>query len=104
MTNKDLEIILKRKFSSYNQITKLFDVKVIMNKNNKFSLNLELKKNGGYGGDNEMPSWFKPFAKTVLEFIDEQRIINAKQAEFNAKQEKFNQFVLNQFKKHGWVK
>lgn len=68
-----------------------------MNKNNKFSLNLELKKNGGHGGDNEMPSWFKPFAKIVLEFIDEQRIINAKQ-------EKFNQFVLNQFKKHGWVK
>jgi len=41
-------------------------------------------------GGSKPPKYFLEFQKQMLDFIKEQR--------------QFNQFVLDQFKKHGWIK
>ena len=51
------------------------------------------------------------FNKQVIEFMTEQKKFNEQQRQFNGQvvqfmteQKKFNEFVMKQFKTHGWVK
>jgi len=82
-------------FNSYNEITKIFDVSVIMNKDKNYSLVLKKKKNGG-----KDPSDHQLLLMLVSEFKE----FKKNQETFNKNQLEFNNFVIDQFRKHGWVK
>ena len=47
---------------------------------------------------------FNKFVKQQLEFNKNVNSFITEQKQFNNKQLEFNEFVMNQFKAHGWVK
>lgn len=86
----------KKKFKFYNQLTEEFDVVTMTRqeltkvKSNEQYLVL-LPKTKDPNGPKPPKHPKKPTVRDLL-------------VEFMARQEKFNNFVLEQFKNHGWIK
>jgi len=91
---------LEKVFNSYNEITKYFDVKVIMKANGKYTIELTKKSDGG----GKSPSKIDFLIEQFMLFKEQEEKRWAEQDKRWAEQLKFNEFVLNLFKDHGWIK
>jgi len=92
--------ILEKIFTTYNEITKYFIVKVVMKSNGKYTIELTKK----HGGGDKNPPKIDLLIQMFLEFKNNQEAFNKMFLEFKNNQEAFNKMVLEQFKKHGWIK
>lgn len=93
--NNNNEIFEKKKFNSYNEITKVFDVMVIMNKDKTYSLLLKKKTGGTEPTDHELLLLILSKVEKLEEFQIKQEEFNARQEEFNAKQLEFNKYIAS---------
>jgi len=103
-------------FYSYNEITKYFDVRVIMIEKNKYTIILS-KKLGNTKEPSKLDKLIQSFNEfkteqlkfnaLVIKFMNNQIEFNAKQAETNTKQAEFNakviEFMNNQTKFNEYV-
>lgn len=91
-------------FYSYNEITKYFDVRVIMVDKDKYTVILSKKKPGG----NKNPSKYDLLNQKIDDINDSLNKKIDKLIEsfnlFKDQQLQFNEMVIQLFKEHGWVK